>query len=44
MVINNPKIPRRFDFEFWMKNSTEVGNRLLAQESGLRIGLDNGEI
>jgi hypothetical protein len=48
MVINNPKITTGdLTLEFWMKmkSSIEVETAsIITQESGLRIGLDNGEI
>jgi hypothetical protein len=45
MVINSPKITSGdLTFEFWMNNSTQAEASIIAQESGLRIGLDNGEM
>lgn len=45
-VINNPKITTGdFSLEFWMNNSTQASTAtIIAQETGLNIGLNNGEI
>jgi hypothetical protein len=45
-VINSPKnSPQAVTFEFWMNNSTQATTAsIIAQEGGLKIGLDNGEI
>lgn len=45
-IINNPKITAgNLTLEFWMNNSTVVGNAtILKQDGGLNIGLSNGEI
>jgi hypothetical protein len=45
-VINSPKITSGdVTLEFWMNNATIAGNTdIIKQESGLNIGLNNGEI
>lgn len=45
-IINNPKITSGdLTFEFWMNNSTIVGNAdIIRQDGGLNIRLTNGEL